>query len=149
MQDLQELPSRTARGIGRNSVRRNSDCSASRTTRRRSHDFRHGICRRKFVEMNRRPAEFLTTLLSKALVTGRDKGYSLGPTPLGAFLHTKLSAIRSNHRSHVLPTDYCGWLKMQRLSLAWWSLAQYGGTPPRTRRKSSAAQNMPNVGAMK
>jgi len=99
--------------------------------------------------MNRRPAEFLTTLLSKALVTGHDKGYSLGPTPLGAFLHTKLSAIRSNHRSHMLPTDYCGWLKMQRLLLAWWSLAQYGAAPPRTRRNTSAAQYMPNVGAMK
>src|SRR5579872_5761986 len=39
--------------------------------------------------------------------------------------------------------------KMQRLLLAWWSLAQCGPTPPRTRRKSSAAINIPRVGARK
>jgi hypothetical protein len=38
---------------------------------------------------------------------------------------------------------------MQRLLLAWWSLAQYGAAPQRMRRNISAAQNMPNVGAMK
>jgi len=37
---------------------------------------------------------------------------------------------------------------MQRLLFAWWSFAQYGMTPPRTRRNTSAAQSIPNVGAI-
>ena len=32
--------------------------------------------------------------------------------------------------------------------VAWWSLAPYGPAPPRTRRRTSAAHNMPNVAAM-
>jgi hypothetical protein len=37
------------------------------------------------------------------------------------------------------------WQKIQRLSLAWWSLAQYWPMLLRTQRKSSAVTNIPTV----
>ena len=71
-----------------------STCSACRTTRRRSHDSRHGICRHRFVELNRQPAKFLPILYSKAL-TGRE-AHARFSSPSSFSFRTR-APVRSHH----------------------------------------------------